>query len=135
MQPANNAGKADKPGYNGLPLGDENTALLTAMAGSDPADPATAEADAHKTDYAKGLNRDSLKGARLGVARDVVLGTIGQRPDHHVAAVVDLFSRRVVGWSMSATVALLGRHAGDERLAPSRMPSGLTLAEPPRGDT
>ena len=44
-------------------------ALLTAMAGSDPADSATAEADAHKTDYAKGLNRESLKGARLGVLR------------------------------------------------------------------
>ncbi len=44
-------------------------ALLTAMAGGDPADAATAEADAHKTDYAKGLNRDSLKGARLGVMR------------------------------------------------------------------
>ncbi len=43
--------------------------LLTAMAGSDPADPATAEADSHKTDYAKGLNRESLKGARLGVLR------------------------------------------------------------------
>ena len=43
--------------------------LLTAMAGSDPADAATPEADAHKTDYAKGLNRDSLKGARLGVMR------------------------------------------------------------------
>lgn len=47
----------------------DNAALLTAMAGSDPADPATAEADAHKTDYLKGLNRDALKGARLGVMR------------------------------------------------------------------
>ena len=47
----------------------DNAALLTAMAGSDPADPATAEADAHKTDYTKGLNRESLKGARLGVLR------------------------------------------------------------------
>ncbi len=40
--------------------------LLTAMAGSDPADPATAEADAHKTDYAAGLAGASLKGKRLG---------------------------------------------------------------------
>ncbi|MHB1206553.1 MAG: amidase [Rhodospirillaceae bacterium] len=47
----------------------DNAALLTAMAGSDPADPATAEADAHKTDYLKGLNREALKGARLGVMR------------------------------------------------------------------
>ena len=44
-------------------------ALLTAMAGSDPADSATADADSHKVDYLKGLNRDSLKGARLGVMR------------------------------------------------------------------
>lgn len=43
--------------------------LLTAMAGSDPADPATAEADSHRTDYASGLRSDSLKGARIGVMR------------------------------------------------------------------
>lgn len=41
--------------------------LLTAMAGSDPADPATLEADAHKTDYAAGLSDASLRGKRLGV--------------------------------------------------------------------
>ncbi len=41
--------------------------LLTAMAGSDPADPATAQADAHRTDYADGLAGASLKGKRLGV--------------------------------------------------------------------
>ncbi|MGE3333461.1 MAG: amidase family protein [Rhodospirillaceae bacterium] len=44
--------------------------LLTVMAGTDPADPATAEADAHKTDYVAGLSTDSLKGKRLGVVRD-----------------------------------------------------------------
>lgn len=43
--------------------------LLTAMAGSDPADPATAEADAHKTDFAAALVSASLKGIRLGVMR------------------------------------------------------------------
>ena len=47
----------------------DNAALLTVMAGSDPADPTTVEADAHKTDYLKGLNRNALKGARLGVLR------------------------------------------------------------------
>jgi amidase len=31
----------------------------------DPADAATKEADAHKTDYAKGLNKDALKGVTL----------------------------------------------------------------------
>ena len=42
-------------------------ALLSVMAGSDPADPATREADAKKTDYLTVLKRDALKGARLGV--------------------------------------------------------------------
>ncbi|MFM5922639.1 MAG: amidase [Novosphingobium sp.] len=43
--------------------------LLTAMAGSDPRDPATAEADAHKTDFTAGLGSASLKGVRIGVLR------------------------------------------------------------------
>ena len=41
--------------------------LLTAMAGSDPADPATSEADAHAIDFAAALAGASLKGKRLGV--------------------------------------------------------------------
>ncbi len=44
-------------------------ALLTVMAGSDPADPATAEADAHKQDFAAALHADSLKGRQIGVMR------------------------------------------------------------------
>ncbi len=44
--------------------------LLTVMAGTDPRDPASAEADAHKTDYAAGLSTEALKGKRLGVVRD-----------------------------------------------------------------
>jgi amidase len=43
--------------------------VLTAIAGSDPADAATAEADARKVDYRAALNADSLRGARIGVAR------------------------------------------------------------------
>ena len=43
--------------------------LLTVIAGSDPADPATREADKHKHDYAAGLNANSLKGKRIGVMR------------------------------------------------------------------
>ena len=42
-------------------------ALLSAIAGSDPADPATKEADAKKGDYLKALDRNALKGARIGV--------------------------------------------------------------------
>jgi len=44
--------------------------LLSAIAGSDPADPATAEADAHKADFAAGLEGASLAGVRLGVLRE-----------------------------------------------------------------
>ena len=43
--------------------------LLTAMAGTDPADPATAEADAHRADYAARLDAGALRGARIGVMR------------------------------------------------------------------
>ncbi len=43
--------------------------VLTVIAGTDPADPATAEADARKTDYAAALEGASLRGVRIGVAR------------------------------------------------------------------
>ncbi len=43
--------------------------LLTVIAGSDPADPATKDADEHKTDYAAELDAGSLKGKRIGVMR------------------------------------------------------------------
>ena len=44
-------------------------ALLTIMAGSDPADPATIEADKRKMDYTLALKTNALKGQRLGVLR------------------------------------------------------------------
>lgn len=40
--------------------------VLGAIAGTDPADKRTAEADAHVADYAAGLARGALEGARLG---------------------------------------------------------------------
>jgi amidase len=43
--------------------------VLSALAGSDPSDPATREADAHRTDFAAGLSADSLRGKRIGVLR------------------------------------------------------------------
>ena len=46
--------------------------LLSAMAGSDPLDPATAEADTHKTDFTAGLDEFSLQGVRIGVMRNQV---------------------------------------------------------------
>ncbi|MGV8929937.1 MAG: amidase [Brevundimonas sp.] len=43
--------------------------VLTVIAGSDPLDAATAEADARKLDYRAALDAGSLNGARLGVMR------------------------------------------------------------------
>lgn len=46
-------------------------ALLTVIAGTDPEDPATAEADRRKAaDYTSFLDPDALKGARIGVIRN-----------------------------------------------------------------
>jgi amidase len=45
----------------------EAAMVLTAIAGTDPADPATREADARKTDYASALSPNSLRGRRIGV--------------------------------------------------------------------
>lgn len=63
--------------------------LLNAIAGSDPGDPATAEADRRKTDYTAGLGAASLKGVRVGV----LSGQIGDRADVRAlfeAAVADM---------------------------------------------
>ena len=43
--------------------------LLSIIAGTDPADAASAAADRHKTDYAAHLSPDALKGKRIGVMR------------------------------------------------------------------
>lgn len=57
--------------------------VMSVIAGSDPADPATAEADARKVDYIAALSPDALKGKRIGVMRD----RVGDRAD--VAALFD----------------------------------------------
>jgi amidase len=44
-------------------------AMLSAMAGTDDKDPATKDADAHRTDYTAALSADGLSGKRLGVMR------------------------------------------------------------------
>jgi amidase len=51
---------------------DDVAAILGVMAGADPADAATADADAHKVDYSQGLSKDALKGVRIGVLRDEI---------------------------------------------------------------
>ena len=50
-------------------------ALLSALAGRDPRDPATAAAEGHtQTDYTRYLDRAGLRGARIGVARAKFFG-------------------------------------------------------------
>lgn len=66
-------------------------ALLGVIAGSDPADPATVEADARKTDYAARLAPDALKGKRIGVLRD----RVGSRAD--IAALFDAALKAMEG--------------------------------------
>lgn len=43
--------------------------ILSVIAGTDPADPATAEADARRVDYRAALDAGALAGTRIGVAR------------------------------------------------------------------
>jgi amidase len=52
-------------------------ALLTALAGADPLDEATAEADQHKSDFTRALDADGLRGARVGVLRPAATGPGG----------------------------------------------------------
>jgi amidase len=52
-------------------------ALLTALAGSDARDPATREADRRREDYTRALDAEGLRGARIGVARNMA----GFHPD------------------------------------------------------
>jgi len=60
-------------------------ALLGAMAGSDPADPATLDADRRKTDYLGGLKPDALAGKRIGVVRDDLSKTTSIGPIYAAA--------------------------------------------------
>jgi amidase len=49
-------------------------ALLSAMAGVDPADAATAASQGKATDYVKTLDANALKGARIGIVRAKMFG-------------------------------------------------------------
>ncbi|MGF6495109.1 amidase [Luteibacter sp. 621] len=45
--------------------------VLSAIAGSDPSDPATKDADKHATDYTKFLDPNALRGKRIGIVRQL----------------------------------------------------------------
>jgi amidase len=59
----------------------DTAAVLSVIAGSDPADPATREADVRKADYLGGLNPRALEGVRVGA-----LGFMQGRSPHVDAA-------------------------------------------------
>ena len=73
----------------------EAARVLTAIAGTDPLDSATAEADSRKVDYARGLASASLKGLRIGVMRKQV----GERED-----VAELFEAALVDMAKAGAV-------------------------------
>ncbi len=77
-------------------------ALLSVTAGRDDADPATADAEAHRTDYAAALSPDALKGKRLGVMRF----SMGYLPP--LDAVFDA--------AVAAAPGGRGRHRGDRQI-------------------
>jgi amidase len=56
----------DTPGPMGRSVADV-AILLTAMARTDPVDKATAQADAHKTDYLAAIAHATLRGKRIGI--------------------------------------------------------------------
>src|SRR5580700_9483090 len=86
--------------------------MLTAMAGADPADPATGRAAAEACGYASFLQADGLEGARLGVWRE---GSAGA--DAATAAVLD------------AAIALL-RAAGAQIVDPVQLADMDKMGEP-----
>jgi amidase len=58
----------DTPGPMTLTVRDA-ALIMNVIAGTDPADPATAEADARRVDYTAALRPDALRGVRIGVMR------------------------------------------------------------------
>ncbi len=59
--------------------------LLSVIVASDPADPATRDADAHRIDYAAGLDRATLNGVRVAVLRSAMSGQLAARFDAALA--------------------------------------------------
>ena len=85
----------------------DTATLLTVMAGSDPADPASAEADAHKQDYAKALDAGALRGARIGILRFAT----GEEPGTAKAFETALIRLKLAGaiWSRSRNRPIMRR--------------------------
>jgi amidase len=85
-------------------------ALLSAIAGSDPRDPATAAADTHRSDYTKALDRDALRGARIGVVRKLA----GFSPDVDRVLEQNIATLRAAGATIVDPVELPNQGKYDE---------------------
>ena len=68
-------------------------ALLTAMAGADPRDPETKRSTGRSSDYTKALDRNALRGARIGVLRKRYFG-YSPTTDRVVEAAIDEMKKR-----------------------------------------
>jgi len=68
----------DTPGPMGISVRDV-AVMFSAMVGTDPADDATAGADARRRDYAAGLSESALSGARVAVLRPEMSPDLAER--------------------------------------------------------
>lgn len=102
----------DTPGPMGRTVADV-ALLLSALAGRDPADPATAAADG-ETDYTSFLDADALAGARIGIWR----GGDGEALPSAAA--------------IREQVAALMRAAGAQVIDPIELPGAEQIAAPER---
>ncbi len=82
--------------------------LLNAIAGSDPRDPATADADKHRHDYTQYLRANGLRGARIGVVRALA----GFSPDVDALLNRDIAAMRAAGATVvdPVVVPTLGKY-------------------------
>lgn len=86
--------------------------LLNAIAGSDRADPATAEADAHRRDFTAGLAAASLEGVRIGVLRK----SVGNSPK-----VTALFEQALADLRKAGTVPVEIDYEPDAAMGPDEL--------------
>ncbi|HET9428513.1 MAG TPA: amidase [Allosphingosinicella sp.] len=108
--------------------------LLSAMAGSDPADPATIEADSRREDYAARLQPEALNRVRIGVMRfatgfgtDVVFEQALQtlRDEGAILVDIDAFESRPE-ISRNEFVVLMAEFKADLNAYLATTPSGVT---------
>lgn len=86
-------------------------ALLTALAGLDPRDPATALAEGHiAPDYTAFLDRDGLKGARIGIPRRSVNNPVVERVLEQAIAVLKAQGAEVIDPAAIETAGQLGNN-------------------------